>query len=239
MELSGRKRRAHRRRARRTGRRDRRARVRRAGCARLPRRSPGETRRGRAPTPCVAAGLRAASLGADLTDARRGRRARRARARGDGRPRARARAPRRRIRHERPGRRQRSRRVDRASSRSTSRRRTSPRARSCRCCAPRRERSSSSAPRRRCPGARVAGIAAYAAAKSALLTLDAGHRAGGARRTACAPTPSRPPSIRTAANVAEMGADVAYVTREAVADVVVWLCSDGARAVTGQVVRVR
>jgi enoyl-[acyl-carrier-protein] reductase (NADH) len=36
-----------------------------------------------------------------------------------------------------------------------------------------------------------------------------------------------------------MGADAAYVTREAVADVAVWLCSEAARAVTGQVVRVR
>ena len=88
------------------------------------------------------------------------------------------------------------------------------------------------------PGARVAGIAAYAAAKSALLTLTQAiaqeEREHGVRANALAPA-----AIRTAANLAEMGADAAYVTREAVADVVLWLCSDAARAVTGQVVRVR
>ena len=88
------------------------------------------------------------------------------------------------------------------------------------------------------PGARVSGIAAYAAAKGAVLTLVQAiaqeERDNGVRANALAPA-----SIRTAANIAEMGADAAYVTREAVADVVVWLCSDAARAVTGQVVRVR
>jgi NAD(P)-dependent dehydrogenase (short-subunit alcohol dehydrogenase family) len=88
------------------------------------------------------------------------------------------------------------------------------------------------------PGARVAGIAAYAAAKSALLTLVQAiaqeEREHGVRATALAPA-----AIRTAANLATMGTDAAYVTREAVADVVLWLCSDAARAVTGQVVRVR
>ena len=88
------------------------------------------------------------------------------------------------------------------------------------------------------PGARVAGIAAYAAAKSALLTLVQAiaqeEREHGVRANALAPA-----AIRTAANLADMGADAAFVTREAVADVVLWLCSDAARAVTGQVVRVR
>jgi NAD(P)-dependent dehydrogenase (short-subunit alcohol dehydrogenase family) len=88
------------------------------------------------------------------------------------------------------------------------------------------------------PGARVSGIAAYAAAKGAVLTLMQAiaqeERDNGVRANALAPA-----AIRTAANLAEMGADAAYVTREAVADVVVWLCSDAARAVTGQVVRVR
>lgn len=88
------------------------------------------------------------------------------------------------------------------------------------------------------PGARVAGIAAYAAAKTAVLTLAQAiaqeERDNGVRANALAPA-----AIRTAANLAEMGADTAYVTREAVADVVLWLCSDAARAVTGQVVRVR
>jgi NAD(P)-dependent dehydrogenase (short-subunit alcohol dehydrogenase family) len=88
------------------------------------------------------------------------------------------------------------------------------------------------------PGARVAGIAAYAVAKGAVLTLVQAiaqeERDNGVRANALAPA-----AIRTAANVAEMGANAAYVSREAVADVVVWLCSDAARAVTGQVVRVR
>jgi NAD(P)-dependent dehydrogenase (short-subunit alcohol dehydrogenase family) len=88
------------------------------------------------------------------------------------------------------------------------------------------------------PGARVSGIAAYAAAKSALVTLAQAiaqeERDAGVRANALAPA-----AIRTAKNVAEMGADTAFVTREAVAEVVLWLCSDGARAVTGQVVRVR
>lgn len=88
------------------------------------------------------------------------------------------------------------------------------------------------------PGAQVAEKSAYVAAKSAVVALmhaiaqeEAAH---GVRANALAPT-----AIRTAANVAAMGADAAMVTREAVADVAVWLCSDGARAVTGQVVPVR
>ena len=88
------------------------------------------------------------------------------------------------------------------------------------------------------PGARVQGLAAYAAAKAALLTLmqviAQEERDAGVRANALAPA-----AIRTAANLADMGSDTAYVTREAVAEVVLWLCSDAARAVTGQVVRVR
>jgi NAD(P)-dependent dehydrogenase (short-subunit alcohol dehydrogenase family) len=88
------------------------------------------------------------------------------------------------------------------------------------------------------PGGRVVGVSAYAAAKSALLTLMQAvaqeERESGVRANALAPS-----AIRTATNIAEMGADAAYVTREAVADVVLWLCSDASRAVTGQVVRVR
>jgi NAD(P)-dependent dehydrogenase (short-subunit alcohol dehydrogenase family) len=88
------------------------------------------------------------------------------------------------------------------------------------------------------PGARVAGMSAYAAAKTALLTLMQAiaqeERDAGVRANALAPA-----SIRTARNIAEMSPDTPFVTREAVADVVLWLCSDSARAVTGQVVRVR
>jgi NAD(P)-dependent dehydrogenase (short-subunit alcohol dehydrogenase family) len=54
------------------------------------------------------------------------------------------------------------------------------------------------------------------------------------RANAVAPT-----SIRTADNIAAMGADAPMIAREAVADVVLWLCSDAARAVSGQVVPVR
>ena len=56
----------------------------------------------------------------------------------------------------------------------------------------------------------------------------------GVRANAVAPT-----SIRTAANLAAMGPDVAYVSREDVAKVVLWLCSEDARAVNGQLVPVR
>jgi NAD(P)-dependent dehydrogenase (short-subunit alcohol dehydrogenase family) len=89
------------------------------------------------------------------------------------------------------------------------------------------------------PGARLPGIGAYAAAKSALLTLAQviaqEERDNGVRANALAPA-----AIRTAANLAmTKSPDASFVTRESVADVVLWLCSDAARAVTGQVVRVR
>lgn len=88
------------------------------------------------------------------------------------------------------------------------------------------------------PGARTAGISAYAASKSALVSLmhslaqEEGVR--GVRTNAVAPA-----AIRTASNLAAMGPDAAYVTREDVAKVVLWLCSDDARAVNGQVIPVR
>lgn len=88
------------------------------------------------------------------------------------------------------------------------------------------------------PGAQVAEKWAYVAAKSAVVALMHAiaqeEAARGVRANALAPT-----AIRTAANLAAMGADTPMVTREAVADVALWLCSDGARAVTGQVVPVR
>jgi NAD(P)-dependent dehydrogenase (short-subunit alcohol dehydrogenase family) len=88
------------------------------------------------------------------------------------------------------------------------------------------------------PGGRTAGVSAYAASKSALVALmqsiSQEEAARGVRANALAPT-----SIRTAANVAAMGADANYVSREDVAKVVLWLCSEDARAVTGQVVPVR
>ena len=85
------------------------------------------------------------------------------------------------------------------------------------------------------PGASVANVAAYATAKSGVLTLMRAlaeeERANGVRANALAPT-----SIRTAANEKSMGADARYVEREDVARVVVWLCSDESRPVTGQVI---
>lgn len=85
------------------------------------------------------------------------------------------------------------------------------------------------------PGASVKNIAAYATAKSGVLTLMRAvaeeERTSGVRANALAPT-----AIRTAANEKAMGADIHYVEREEVARVVLWLCSDASRPVTGQVV---
>jgi NAD(P)-dependent dehydrogenase (short-subunit alcohol dehydrogenase family) len=87
-------------------------------------------------------------------------------------------------------------------------------------------------------GARVAELSAYVAAKSAVVALMRAiaqeERSHGVRANAVAPT-----TIRTAANVVAMGTDAPMVAREAVADVVLWLCSDAARAVSGQVIPVR
>ena len=88
------------------------------------------------------------------------------------------------------------------------------------------------------PGAKMANLAAYVASKSAVVSLmqviAQEERAHGVRANAGAPT-----TIRTSDNVAAMGADAPMVTREAVADVVLWLCSDASRAVSGQLVPVR
>jgi NAD(P)-dependent dehydrogenase (short-subunit alcohol dehydrogenase family) len=85
------------------------------------------------------------------------------------------------------------------------------------------------------PGASVANMAAYATAKSGVLTLMRAiaeeERANGVRANAVAPT-----SIRTAANVRDMGSDARYVEREEVARVVLWLCSEESRPVTGQII---
>ncbi|HEX8725396.1 MAG TPA: SDR family oxidoreductase [Gemmatimonadaceae bacterium] len=86
------------------------------------------------------------------------------------------------------------------------------------------------------PGASVSGNWAYAAAKTSVVTLMRAvareEQAAGVRANAVAPT-----AIRTASNLASMGAAAHYVEREAVADAVWFLCSDAARAVTGQVIR--
>ena len=87
-------------------------------------------------------------------------------------------------------------------------------------------------------GARTKGSSAYTAAKSAVVALmrslaDEG-REFGVRANAIAPA-----SIRTASNEAAMGADTRFVERADVAEVVAFLCSGAARAITGQVVRLR
>ena len=88
------------------------------------------------------------------------------------------------------------------------------------------------------PGSRVARMSAYAASKSGVTALmqavaqeESRH---GIRANAVAPT-----SIRTAANVESMGSDSNYVERSEVASTVLWLCSEEASAVTGQVVELQ
>jgi NAD(P)-dependent dehydrogenase (short-subunit alcohol dehydrogenase family) len=88
------------------------------------------------------------------------------------------------------------------------------------------------------PGSRIADMAPYAAAKAGVVTLMQAvaqeERANGVRSNALAPG-----AIRTAANIQAMGSDKRYVEREDVAAAVMWLCSDAARAVTGQVIRLQ
>ena len=86
------------------------------------------------------------------------------------------------------------------------------------------------------PGGVVKEMSAYAAAKAGVLAVMQAvaqeERDTGVRANAVAPT-----AVRTAANLASIGDQVRYVEREAVADVVCYLCSDAARAITGQVIR--
>jgi NAD(P)-dependent dehydrogenase (short-subunit alcohol dehydrogenase family) len=84
-------------------------------------------------------------------------------------------------------------------------------------------------------GAKVARTAAYAVAKSGLLTLALAmsqeESASGVRVNIVAPA-----AIRTASNTLDMP-NARFVEREDVAATVAWLCSNEARAVTGQVLR--
>jgi len=86
------------------------------------------------------------------------------------------------------------------------------------------------------PGAKVGKMSAYAAAKAGVLTLMRAvaeeERATGVRANALAPT-----AIRTASNLESMGESARYVEREQVASAVLWLCSEEASGVTGQVVQ--
>jgi NAD(P)-dependent dehydrogenase (short-subunit alcohol dehydrogenase family) len=87
-------------------------------------------------------------------------------------------------------------------------------------------------------GTRSAGVSAYAMSKHAVVALmrsvaDEG-REHGVRANALAPT-----SIRTAANEASMSPKTRYIEREDVAATIAFLTSSEARAVSGQVVRLR
>src|SRR5215467_5420608 len=85
------------------------------------------------------------------------------------------------------------------------------------------------------PGSPVANMSAYAVAKTGVAVLmraiAAEERDNGVRANAIAPT-----AIRTAANLTAMGSDVRYVERQQVADVVTFLCSPAAGAITGELV---
>jgi 3-oxoacyl-[acyl-carrier protein] reductase len=85
-------------------------------------------------------------------------------------------------------------------------------------------------------GAKVARVSAYAVAKSSVrmlaLAISQEEAPSGVRVNVVAPA-----TIRTAANLAEMGDGARYVEREDVAGTVAWLCSKEAAAVTGQVLR--
>ncbi|HUF30002.1 MAG TPA: SDR family oxidoreductase [Gemmatimonadaceae bacterium] len=84
-------------------------------------------------------------------------------------------------------------------------------------------------------GGKLAGMAAYAAAKSGVLTLmrtvaqeEARH---GIRSNAIAPV-----AVRTTANIESMGSNARYVSREEVAAVARFLCSEDSARITGQVI---
>jgi NAD(P)-dependent dehydrogenase (short-subunit alcohol dehydrogenase family) len=82
-------------------------------------------------------------------------------------------------------------------------------------------------------GARISGYAVAKSGVAALMRAVAAEEAAhGVRANALAPT-----SIRTASNEQSMGHDARYVEREQVADVALYLCSDAAHAITGQVIR--
>jgi NAD(P)-dependent dehydrogenase (short-subunit alcohol dehydrogenase family) len=88
------------------------------------------------------------------------------------------------------------------------------------------------------PGAHGARTSAYAAAKAGVhaLTLAVAEeeRQAGLRANALAPA-----AIRTGDNLQAMGEKARYVEREAVADLVLFLCSEESRSVTGQVIKVQ
>lgn len=87
------------------------------------------------------------------------------------------------------------------------------------------------------PDGTTKNISGYAAAKAGVLALMravAAEELGVVRANALAPT-----QIRTAENVAGMGADAAYVEREAVAEAVLFLCSSASSNITGQAIKLQ
>lgn len=86
------------------------------------------------------------------------------------------------------------------------------------------------------PGARVGGLAAYAAAKAGVVVLTRAlareERRNGVRANALAPG-----AMRTAANLAAMGADGRFVELDDVVAAVTWLCSPASAGVSGEVLR--
>ncbi|HEY4133220.1 MAG TPA: SDR family oxidoreductase [Gemmatimonadaceae bacterium] len=85
------------------------------------------------------------------------------------------------------------------------------------------------------PGSTGANMSAYAVAKGGIVSLmraiAAEEANSGVRANAIAPS-----AIRTAANVAAMGADKHYIGREEVADAVIYLCSARASAINGALI---
>jgi NAD(P)-dependent dehydrogenase (short-subunit alcohol dehydrogenase family) len=85
-------------------------------------------------------------------------------------------------------------------------------------------------------GAKVSRVSAYAVAKNGVrilaIAISQEESANGVRVNVVAPA-----AIRTATNMADMGAGARYVEREDVAATVAWLCSAEAAAITGQVLR--
>lgn len=86
------------------------------------------------------------------------------------------------------------------------------------------------------PGAKVAGMAAYAAAKVAVATLMRAvaqeERDSGVRSNALAPT-----AIRTATNIEALGDSIGYVERETIAEWVAYLCSPASGPISGQLIQ--
>ena len=86
------------------------------------------------------------------------------------------------------------------------------------------------------PGGRAAELSAYTAAKSGVVALMRAvaqeEKDSGVRSNALAPA-----AIRTTANVDAIGPTARYVEREEVAQAVLFLASEGGRAISGQILQ--